>query len=109
MELARHLLAEDLRERVGGLRAQRVLLVDRGVVRAGVSNGRPSVVSLEAHTTRSRPRRAAAANTVYVLVMFVRKVRSGVATTGEGIAARWTTASMPGSRSPPLIASSVWP
>jgi hypothetical protein len=32
VELARHLLAEDLRERVGGLRAQLVLLVDRRVV-----------------------------------------------------------------------------
>ena len=34
--------------------------------------------------------------------MFVRKTTSGVACTGDGIAARWTTAWIPGRRSPPL-------
>ena len=36
---------------------------------------------------------------MWVLVMFVRKTTSGVALSGAGIAARWTTASMPGSTS----------
>src|ERR671931_720479 len=80
-----------------------------GAYSGGWSNGSPSVVSLDAHTTRPRPSCAAAANTVCVLVMFVRNTRSGVACTGEGIAARWTTASIPGRRSPPLSASSAWP
>jgi hypothetical protein len=67
------------------------------------------VVSLEAHTTRLMPRRADAEKTVWVLVTFVRKTWSGVAWTGDGMAAKCTTASMPGIRSPPLSASSAWP
>ena len=58
---------------------------------------------------RFRPSRAAAEKTVWVLVTFVRKVRSGVACTGEGIAARCTTASMPGSFSALPSASTVSP
>jgi len=55
------------------------------------------------------PRRAADANTACVLVTLVRKTWSGVACTGEGIAARCTIASIPGIRSPPPSASSAWP
>src|SRR3954447_12197261 len=41
--------------------------------------------------------------------MLVRKTWSGVACTGDGMAARCTTASMPGIRSAPLTASSACP
>jgi hypothetical protein len=83
-------------------------LVDRHVV-GRLGNGVPSVVSLDAQTTRRRPRRTAAENTVCVLRMLVAKTTSGVACVGEGIAARCTTASTPDISSAPLSASSVWP
>src|SRR4029450_2453385 len=51
----------------------------------------------------------AAANTVWVLVTLTRNTVSGVAWTGEGMAARWTTASIPGRTSAPEMASRVWP
>ena len=40
---------------------------------------------------------------------FTRHTSLAGACAGEGIAARWTTASIPGSVSPPLSASSAWP
>ena len=74
-----------------------------------MSKGSPSVVSLDAHTTRFSPSRCAAANTEWVLVAFTRHTSLAGACAGDGIAARWTTASIPGSVSPPLSASSAWP
>src|SRR5262245_26315317 len=41
--------------------------------------------------------------------MLLRKTADGAACTGDGIAARCTTASAPGMRSPPATASSAWP
>ena len=67
-----------------------------------MSNGSPSVVSLDAHTTRFSPSRWAAENTAWVLGAFTRHTSLAGACAGDGIAARWTTASIPGSVSPPL-------
>ena len=62
-------------------------------------NGRPSVVSLDAHTTRRRPSAAAAWNTLKFIAMFALNVTAGVAMPGAGMLARWTTASAPRSTS----------
>ena len=72
-----------------------------------MSKGTPSVVSLEAQTTRRSPSRTAAEKTACVLRMLVEKTTSGVAWTGDGTAARCTTASTPDIDSAPLIASSA--
>ena len=70
-----------------------------------VSNGRPSVVSLDAHTTRLSFRLAAAWKTLKFMVMLRLNVTAGVFKAGAGMLARCTTASAPGS----LSASTAWP
>ena len=83
-------------------------LIDRGVAQfAGGAgellgpppNGRPSVVSLEAHTTDVRRRAAAAWKTLKFIVTLSLNVTAGVARPGAGMFARCTTASAPRSTS----------
>src|ERR1700677_5306080 len=64
-----------------------------GAYRGGTSNGRPSVVSLDAHTTRLSLRAAAAWKTLKFIVMWEWNVTAGVVRPGAGMLARWTTAS----------------
>jgi hypothetical protein len=66
-------------------------------------NGRPSVVSLDAHTTRERPSAAAAWNTLKFIDTLLLNVTAGVCRPGAGMFARWTTASVP------RRASVAWP
>ena len=66
-------------------------------------NGRPSVVSLDAHTTLVRPSAAAAWNTLKFIVTLALNVTAGVDRPGAGMFARCTTASVPRS------ASVAWP
>src|SRR5580704_12238113 len=56
-----------------------------GAYRGGTSNGSPSVVSLDAHTTRLRPRFAAAWKTLKFMVMLVLNVTAGVDMPGAGM------------------------
>jgi hypothetical protein len=70
-----------------------------GICSGPPPNGRPSVVSLDAHTTRLRPSAAAAWNTLKFIVMFALNVTAGVAMPGAGMLARCTTASAPRSAS----------
>src|SRR5580704_16790707 len=66
-----------------------------GAYRGGTSNGSPSVVSLDAHTTRESPSVTAAWNTLKFIVMFALNVTAGVASPGAGMLARCTTADAP--------------
>jgi hypothetical protein len=68
-----------------------------------VSKGRPSVVSLDAQTTRSRPSCVAAWNTLKFIVMFVLNVSAGGLRSGPGMFARWMTLSAS------VSASTAWP
>jgi hypothetical protein len=63
------------------------------------------VVSLDAHTTRSSLRAAAAWKTLKFMVMLLLNVTAGVLRPGAGMLARWTTASAPAW----LSASTAWP
>src|SRR6185295_10576902 len=74
-----------------------------GAYRGGTSNGRPSVVSLEAQTTRSSPRWAAAWKTLKFIAVLRLNVSAGVNISGAGMLARWITASVPSS------VSTAWP
>ena len=96
-ELPRHLLGE----RPSRARSSTRVAADaprRSARSAGSSrsNGSPSVVSLEAQTTRRSPRSGAASKTLYVLVVFIAEGRARpCCSPGAGIAARWTTTSAP--------------
>ncbi len=70
-----------------------------GANAGGVSNGKPSTVSLEAHTTRPTPRSVAAEKTLYVEIALFRNVSPGGCRPDDGIAARWTTTSAPATTS----------
>src|ERR1700753_3508896 len=59
------------------------------------SKSRPSVVSLEAHTTFCRLFWIAARKTLLFIVVLTLNVRAGVNSRGAGMLARWTTASTP--------------
>src|SRR5262245_26319410 len=74
-----------------------------GAYRGGVSNGRPSVVSLEDQTTRPRPRACAARKTLAFMVELRLNVTAGGYMPGAGMLARCTTASAPCST------STAWP
>ena len=82
----------------------------RGAYGGGVSKGRPSTVSLEAHTTCRMPAARQAANTLYVAAELLAKVAAFGSSPGAGMAARCTTASTgPCSSAPPDTASTTWP
>src|SRR6266536_3438482 len=66
-----------------------------GTYGGGVSKGRPSTVSLDAHTTFLMPASLAAAKTLYVDGTLLANVLAMVVRPGAGIAARCTTASTP--------------
>src|SRR5919106_355494 len=78
-----------------------------GMYGGGTSNGSPSTVSLEAHTTLRTPAVRAAANTLYVAVMLFENVAAFVVRPGAGIAARCTTASTPSCRSSTAVRATV--
>ena len=64
-----------------------------GANAGGVSNGNPSTVSDDAHTTRRMRWSSAAANTWYVESALTRNVSPAGRRSDAGMAARWTTAS----------------
>ena len=101
-ELARHRLADELRERVGRL-GPGSMVSSIGANAGGSSNGRPSTVSLDAHTTRRTLCATAAWKTFQVETALIRKVSPSGRSPGRGIAAKWTIASAP------ARASRVWP
>ncbi len=70
-----------------------------GAYRGGVSKGSPSVVSLDAQTTRDSPSWTAARKTFWLAAVLRLSVREGVARPGAGMLARWTAASQPASAS----------
>ncbi|OKI74159.1 hypothetical protein A6A27_18815 [Micromonospora sp. CB01531] len=76
-----------------------------------MSNGSPSTVSLDAHTTRLIPAARAAAKTLYVAAELFAKVAALGSSPGAGTAARCTTAStLPAcSSAPPVKASTTCP
>ena len=81
-----------------------------GAYGGGVSNGRPSTVSLDAHTTLRTPKWRAAENTLYVLMVLLRNSSAPGCMPGAGTAPRWTTASMPWCRSSTWWRTSMaWP
>ena len=59
-----------------------------GANAGGSSNGSPSTVSLDAHTTRPTLRSTAAAKTLYVDMALLRNVSPAGRMSGAGIAAR---------------------
>src|SRR3954453_3491124 len=63
-----------------------------GMYGGGVSNGRPTTVSLDAQPTLVMPAARAAANTLYVVVALFANVAALAARPGAGMAARCTTA-----------------